>query len=232
MLLKAVVFDLDGTLVTAEINFSAMRQSIRGLFISHGFPSEALPITSTHDLLRSAFSYAEKHGMSAIEIAQLRDQAYTIAERLEWEGARKAQPVPGAYDSLARLRERSVRTGVLTNGNREATDYLLQKFQLHELVDAVVSRDDAPQIKPATDGLEIILSLLKVTRKAAILVGDSKIDVLTAKGLGIECIGRLSGVATAEQLRAAGAVALISTLAELIPYLDERKLLPGPKPKR
>lgn len=228
MLLKAVIFDLDGTLVSAEIDFRTMRRSIRDLFINHGFPSDILPLIGTQDLLRGAFSYAEQQGMSPIEIRRLRDQVYAIAEKLEWEGARKAQLVPGAREALAQLRQRRIQTGVLTNGNRGSTCYLLEKYHLRELVDVVVSRDDAPRMKPATDGLEIILRWLKATRKTTILVGDSTIDIMTARKLGIECIVRLSGVGTAEQLQAEGAVVLISTLAELIPYLDARKLLPSP----
>jgi HAD superfamily hydrolase (TIGR01549 family) len=230
MLLKAVVFDLDGTLVTAEIDFPAMRRSIRDLFVSHGFPPETLPTTGTQDLLRSASSYAEKQGRPPIEIRTLRDQAYAIAEKFEWEGARKAQLVPGALEALTELKRRRVRVGVLTNGNRGSTDYLLRKFQLRELVDVVVSRDEAPQMKPATDGLELILRQLKVKRNATVLVGDSTIDLATARKLSVEFIARLSGVGAPEQLRAEGAVVLISTLVELIPYLDTRKLLPRPHP--
>lgn len=230
MLLKAVVFDLDGTLVTAEIDFPAMRRSIRDLFVSHGFPQETLPTTGTQDLLRSAFSYAEKQGRPPIEIRALRDEAYAIAEKFEWEGARKAQLVPGAREALTELRRRRVRVGVLTNGNRGSTDYLLSKFQLRELVDVVVSRDEAPQMKPATDGLELILHQLKAKRNATVFVGDSMIDLSTAQKLSIEFIARLSGVGTPEQLRAEGAVVLISTLVELIPYLDTRKLIPPPRP--
>ena len=230
MLLKAVVFDLDGTLVTAEIDFPAMRRSIRDLFVSHGFPPETLPTTGTQDLLRSAFSYAEKHGRPPIEIRTLRDQAYAIAEKFEWEGARKAQLVPGAREALTELRRRRVRVGVLTNGNRGSTDYLLSKFQLCELVDVVVSRNEAPQMKPATEGLELILRQLKVKRNATVFVGDSTIDLSTARKLSIEFIACLSGVGTPEQLRAEGAVVLISTLVELIPYLNTRKILPPPRP--
>jgi phosphoglycolate phosphatase len=230
VLLEAVVFDLDGTLVSAEIDFPAMRRSIRDLFANHGFPPESLPTTGTQDLLRSAFSYAEKQGKSPIEIRTLRDQAYAIAEKFEWEGARKAQLVPGAREALAELKRRRVRVGVLTNGNRGSTDYLLSKFQLRELVDVVVSRDEAPQMKPATDGLELVLRQLKVKQNATVFVGDSSIDLSTARKLSIDFIARLSGVGAAEQLRAEGAVVLISTLAELIPYLDTRKLLPRSRP--
>ena len=55
MSLKLIVFDLDGTLVTAEIDFLAMRQVIRDLLIDQGFPPDALSLNSTQDLLRSAF---------------------------------------------------------------------------------------------------------------------------------------------------------------------------------
>jgi HAD superfamily hydrolase (TIGR01509 family) len=227
MLLKAVVFDLDGTLVTAEVDFRAMRSSIRQLFVKNGLPEEALPTDSTQALLRSAFSYAQKQGKSSLEIGRLRAQAYAIAEKLEWEGAHKAQLVPGSQETLVELKRRQVQTAVLTNGNRGSTDYLLRKYHLREVINMVVSRDEAPQMKPAPDGLEMILRGLQVTRKATLFVGDSIIDLLAARKLHVECIIRLSGVATPEQLQAEGATVFISTLTELIPYLQaQKRLLP------
>jgi HAD superfamily hydrolase (TIGR01509 family) len=200
--LKLVVFDLDGTLVTAEIDFLAMRRSIRDLFVAQGFPVESLPMNSTQDLLRSAFAYAHEQGLTLIEVSRLRDQAYEVAMKEEWKGARKAELVPGARETLFELQRRSVRSAVLTNDNSQVTDYLLTKFGLETLLGLVISRDDAPHMKPATDGLEMILQHFNVTPKEAIFVGDSTIDVLTASKLGMKCIGRISKVRTAEELLA------------------------------
>ena len=227
-MLKLCVFDLDGTLVTAEIDFLAMRRAIRDLFIEHGFPTEILPLNSTQDLLRSAFAYAHDKGMTIIEISQLRDKAYEVAVEEEWRGARKAKLVPGSLESLKELRNRQVEVAVLTNDNAQCADYLLSKFDLLRFVSLVISRDEAPHMKPATDGLEMILEHFRIAPTEAIFIGDSTIDVLTAQKLGMECIGRISKVRTAEELLTEGAVAAFPTLTELIPFLDSQNLLPPP----
>ncbi|MFX1474643.1 MAG: HAD family hydrolase [Promethearchaeota archaeon] len=227
-MIKLVVFDLDGTLVTAEINFLAMRHAIRDLFLNQGFPVEVLPMNSTQDLLRSAFVYAQDQGMPIIELSRLRDKAYEVAMREEWKGARKAQLVPGTIETLSELERRHVDVAVLTNDNFRCTEFLISKFGLQRYIGLVISRDQTPHMKPATDGLEIILQHFRVTPAEAIFVGDSTIDVLTAIKLGMKCIGRISKVRTAEELLAEGAIAVIPSLTELIPYLDAKHLLPPP----
>ncbi len=220
------MFDLDGTLVTAEIDFLAMRRAIRDLFVNQGFPAEILPMNSTQDLLRSAFAYAHDQGMTIIEVSQLRDQAYEVAMKEEWKGARKAKLVPGSLESLKELRHRNVEVAVLTNDNSQCADYLLSKFDLLRFVGLVISRDEVPHMKPATDGLEMILQYFGTTPTDTILIGDSTIDMLTGRKLGMKCIGRISKIRTAEELIAEGAVAVFPTLTELIPYLDSQNLLP------
>ncbi len=228
LVLKLVVFDLDGTLVTAEIDFLAMRRAIRDLFVNQGFPAELLPMNSTQDLLRSAFAYAHDQGMAIIEISRLRDQAYELAMKEEWKGARKAKVVPGTLETLEELQRRHVEVAVLTNDNSQVADYLLVKFGLLKYVSLVISRDEAPHMKPATDGLEMILQHFKTTPEESIFIGDSTIDMLTASKLGMKCIGRISKVRTAEELLAEGALAVFPTLTDLIPYLDKRNLIPPP----
>jgi len=229
MVAKAVIFDLDGTLVTAEIDFKGMLRALRDLFITQGFPEESLPMGSTRDLLHGAFAYAHKHGMSPVEISRLRDQAYAVAAEVEWEGARKAQLVPGAIETLQELRRRRVNIAILTNDNRQVTNYLLEKHRLRDLVDLVISRDDTPRMKPATEGLRLILRHFNLSPKEALFVGDSTIDVMTARKLGMSCIGLLSGVRSAEELRAEGALVVLGSLSELIPYMEKHNLLPRPK---
>ncbi|MFX0168040.1 MAG: HAD family hydrolase [Candidatus Hodarchaeota archaeon] len=226
MVLKLVVFDLDGTLVTAEINFHAMRTAIRDLLISRGFPLEVLPMNSTQDLLRSAFAFAGKAGKSPVEISQLRDQVYTVAIEIEWKGAKKAQLVPGAIETLEELKNRRISTAILTNDNRAVADFLLQKFGMTHLVDLIISRDEAPHMKPATEGLELILKHFDTTPAQALFIGDSTIDIMTAKKLKIQSIARQSKVRTKEELLREGAQAVFPSLVPIIPYLDKHGLLP------
>lgn len=229
MSLKVVVFDLDGTLVTNEIDFMGMRRAIRDLLKSKGFPPETLPMASTQDLLRRAFAYAGDIGLSPIEISRLRDQVYAIAAKLEWKGARKAKLVPGARETLLELKKHNVGVGVLTNDNRQVTNFLLKKYGLTKLVGKLVTRDDAPHMKPATEGLEMILQYFGATPAQTIFIGDTTIDIMTAQKLGIKCIARRSKVRTEDDLRAEGAIEVFPTLEEIIPYLKAHNLLPSPK---
>jgi HAD superfamily hydrolase (TIGR01509 family) len=225
MALELVVFDLDGTLVTAEINFQGMRRAIRDLLLEHRFPAEVLPMNSTQDLLRSAFAYAGREGKSPVEISELRDKVYAAAVEYEWEGARKAQLVPGAKDTLQALQDHDIRTAILTNDNNEVANYLLEKFELLPLIDLLVSRDEAPHMKPSTEGLELILNQFNANPSQTLFIGDSTIDIMTANKLGIPTIARRSKLRTEEELLSEGALVVFQTLTPIIPYLTEQKML-------
>ena len=231
-MLELIVFDLDGTLVTAEIDFRAMRKAIRDHLLSYGFPPEMLPMNSTQDLLRSAFAYAEKEGKTPIELSQIRDEVYAVAVKIEWEGARKAKLVPGARETLRELKQRQINTAILTNDNRAVADFLLEKFALLHLVDLIISRDEAPHMKPSTEGLEQILAHFEVTSDRALFVGDSTIDIMTANKLRMRCIARESKLRSEEELLKEGAMTVFPTLAPVIPYLESQGLLPPQSEKR
>jgi phosphoglycolate phosphatase len=225
MAIELVVFDLDGTLVTAEIDFQAMRRAIRDLLVEHEFPTHVLPMNSTQDLLRSAFAYAGEKGFTPIAISKLRDEVYLEAVKFEWEGAKKAQLVSGAKEILQALQQYQVNIAILTNDNRAVAKYLLEKFGLMEYVDLLITREEAPHMKPATEGLELILNHFDIPSEQTIFIGDSTIDIMTANKLGIRCIARRSKLRTEKELKAEGAIAVFSTLTPIISYLLEQKLM-------
>lgn len=225
MAIELVVFDLDGTLVTAEIDFEAMRRAIRDLLIKHEFPIHILPMNSTQDLLRSAFAYAGEKGLTPIEISKLRDEVYLEAVKFEWEGAKKAQLVPGAKEILQALQQHHINIAILTNDNRAVAKYLLEKFGLMEYVDLLITREEAPHMKPATEGLELILNHFDTPSEQTIFIGDSTIDIMTANKLGIRSIARRSKLRSEKELKTEGAIAVFSTLTPIISYLREQKLI-------
>jgi HAD superfamily hydrolase (TIGR01549 family) len=225
MAIELVVFDLDGTLVTAEIDFRAMRQAIRNLLINHEFPTEVLPMNSTQDLLRSAFAYAGETGITPVEISELRDKVYAEAVKYEWEGAKKAQLVSGALETLQTLQKHHIAIAILTNDNRAVAEYLLKKFGISPYIDLLISRDEAPHMKPSTEGLELILEHFDKSPKQTLFIGDSTIDVMTAKKLGISCIARRSKLRTENELRAEGAIAVFPTLTPISSYLHEQDMI-------
>ena len=231
-MLQLIVFDLDGTLVTAEIDFNAMRIAIRDHLLNYGFPLEVLPMNSTQDLLRRAFAYAEKEGKTPIELSQIRDEVYAVAVEIEWKGARKAKLVPGTRETLLELKQRQIKTAILTNDNRAVVDFLLEKYELLQLVDLIISRDEAPHMKPSTEGLEQILTHFGVTTDQALFVGDSTIDIMTANKLKIRSIARQSKLRTEEELLREGAMTVFPTLAPMIPYLESQGLLRPPSETR
>jgi len=94
----------------------------------------------------------------------------------------------------------------------KATNYVLRSFRLKRFFDAVITREDAFKIKPDASHLETVLEALEVAPKEAIVIGDSVIDMKSAKALGAFAVGVPTGISTIEELTRAGAICVITSL--------------------
>ena len=82
--------------------------------------------------------------------------------------------------------------------------------------DEVLGAVDCRALKPAPDGVFSILEKYGISPEEAAFIGDSDVDMLTAKAAGVRGFGALWGFRTAEELAAAGATALLSHPTELL----------------
>jgi HAD superfamily hydrolase (TIGR01509 family) len=117
----------------------------------------------------------------------LRATCYGFFEEMELKAAKEVVLYPGAAETLRHLRARSLKLGLVTNNSRAGTDLTLDRLDLKGLFDAVVTRDDCDEMKPAAAPILKTLLTLNVPAEASILVGDGVIDILAAKAAGIRC---------------------------------------------
>jgi phosphoglycolate phosphatase len=96
---------------------------------------------------------------------------------------------PGARELLAGLRTDGLRLGLCTNKPQGATDGLLEALAIRACFDAVLGGDAVPGVrKPDPAHLAALLARLGAPPEAAVMVGDSRNDLLPARGLGVPCI--------------------------------------------
>ena len=128
---------------------------------------------------------------------------------------RHTVPYEGMCDLLRKLQERGVQLAVASNKFQHGTDRLVAKFFSDiEFVAVEGNRAGAP-LKPDP---HVVLNILKdrdIALDRVVMVGDSGIDILTAKAAGIASIGVAWGFRFAEELYQAGADVVVSTMAEL-----------------
>ncbi len=130
--------------------------------------------------------------------------------------AEKTRPYEGIREMLADLRARGVKTAVLSNKANFATQALAKTY-FDGLFDAVAGERESEGIpkKPAPDGVWLLLRACGVAANEAVYIGDSEVDVLTAKNAGLDAVLVSWGFRTREVLLESGAKVIVDTPEEL-----------------
>lgn len=226
MTIKAVIFDLDGTLVSFNVDYKAVRAEIRGFLINSGLPASILSVNeSIFEMLKKAEIFLKNNGRPEKEFFELRQKALGIAEKYELEAAKDTSLFPGVSETLKALKNNGLKIGLCTINSEKSTSYILKRFGIKEFFDAITSRDQVKYVKPNVEHLKATLEALEIKPEEAIVVGDSPVDVRCARDLGAVAVGLLTGeTSTMKELVDAGAnyvITAITDLPNLIGYVNK-----------
>ena len=207
---KAVIFDLDGTLLNTLGDLTAA--------VNHGLSACGLP-TRTQDEVRSFVGDGVKQ-LIARSCVPVTDEAVleaVLAAYLPYYAAHNMDltaPYDGLLDLLADLRAQGVKTAVVSNKHDHAVQALCAHY-FDGLLDAAVGGGDARPLKPAPDSLLYTMEQLGVDPTDVWYVGDSVQDVLTARSAGVKCVAVTWGFQDRDRLAAETPAVLADTAAEL-----------------
>ncbi len=214
----AVLFDIDGTLVTFEFDVQGTRGAILELLRERGFDVTGLSLSSPTQQMMDAARGQVDRGVVKLHYPRIRREIYSILDAFEVKSAKQATIFEGTIGTLDALRRRSTRLGVVTNSGRPAADSVLGRYGLLEYFEFVLTRDDVEEMKPGSAGLAKALSLLSLPPSQVVYVGDSLLDIRASKGAGVRSVSVATGNYTEERLRAEGAEEVISSIS-LLPEL-------------
>lgn len=181
---KAILFDLDGTLIDSAPDITA---AVNELLDGRGLPPLALPQVKSmigngvEKLVERAFA-ASGQPLSQTGLEEANREMAPIYRR---HTTRLTRLMPGAAEALARLHVAGVLMGVATNKPQLATREILQHFRLAERLGAIVGGDAVTRKKPAPDALLLALEQLRTEPHEALMVGDSITDVEAARAAGL-----------------------------------------------
>jgi len=223
MTIKAVVFDLDGTIVSFNLDYKAARAEVIEFLGAQGFPRSQLSLNeSVFEMLKKVEVSMKNSGKSQKEFSKLKERVLALLEKYEMESASSTSLVPGILETLKALKKMKLKLALFTVNSKKSTNYILNTFRLKSAFDAVVTRDSVPTVKPNPVHLETALKKLRVKPAEAVVVGDSVWDMKSAQELHVFAVGVTYGVATPEELTRAGANCLISSPIDLITLLEEK----------
>lgn len=189
--LRAVVFDLDGTLVDSlPLVLNAIAHALEPfgarpsseIFAKLGGPPERFLPTLLNDARHTA-------------------EAMSRMDRFHRENRQLIRPFAGAATMLAQCRAAGLALAIWTGRDRESGTLLLREHALDHHFATVVFGDDLPTHKPDPAGLHEILRRLKVSAAETLYVGDADVDVLGGVGAGVDMVLIEHGRAIAEDVR-------------------------------
>ena len=95
---------------------------------------------------------------------------------------------PGVEEMLAEVKARGYKTGIATSRLSESLHRALERFDLYKYFDAIVAVEDIEEPKPAPDTIFKVLDKLDAKAENAIMIGDSRLDILCAKNAGEQSV--------------------------------------------
>lgn len=216
---KAILFDLDGTLLdTIDDLATALNYALE----KHGFPTHKREAVlgfvgnGVANLVARGMGNSQEHPLFSSVFEDFR----TYYARHNTDLTR---PYEGIVALLSSLRERGIRMAVVSNKYDAAVKALSERF-FGDLIPLAIGESPTVKRKPAPDALFYALDALGVSPEEAYYVGDSEVDVETARRAGVDCLSVLWGFRTEEELLAAGAVKLFDTPEALGAFLTENPL--------
>jgi phosphoglycolate phosphatase len=208
-----VAFDLDGTLVDSRGDLAAaVNRVLRAL------DRPEIDVATVSRYVGEGARVLVERALGAGSGAAVERGLQLFLEYYDAHLLDTTRPYPGIPDALATLAASGVALSVLTNKPAAMTRAILDGLGLGERFVAVVGGDSLPVRKPDPAGLEHVRSLTGTARERMLLVGDSPIDVRTARAGSIAFCGVAWGFA-ADALRAAGVDPIVDHPRALVPLV-------------
>ncbi|HAR99115.1 MAG TPA: hypothetical protein DCS11_09555 [Syntrophus sp. (in: bacteria)] len=213
---RAVVFDFDGTLARLNIDFVAMRSDVLKLTAQYGLAVETacdLPALELIDRARATLAAVEPSRAEAYGAA-----AHTRIMEIELAAARAGELFGGTRELLIALRKRRIGTAIITRNCLRAVRTVFP--DLDQFVDAAISREMTPRVKPHPDHLRTALAVLSAPPDGTLMVGDHPLDMQVGREVGAFTVGVLTGSGNREGLTRAGARCILASASDLLDLLD------------
>ena len=210
MSVLGVLWDMDGTVLdTLEDLHAAVNVSLRHF---------SLPEVSL-EAVRAGLGNGAAHLVSAVAPAERVPEV--LAFYKPWYDAHcniKTRPYPGILPLMEALRARGVRQAIISNKPHPAVKALAEAY-FPGLLDSAVGESETVRRKPNPDAVLHAVKEMGLSLEDCVYVGDTEVDLATARNAGMPCITVTWGFRSREHLLAAGATRMADSAEELASML-------------
>lgn len=215
--MKAVIFDLDGTLSDSILSIAYCANRALEKFGLMPFETDRYKYfvgDGAGELIRRALQNQPKERMDLFEEV-MAEYTKLFAVDCMYE----VKPYDGILELLAELKARGIKIAVLSNKPHKNTCKVIADLFGEEMFDAVQGQISQIQKKPSPEGVFLLSETLGVPVKEMLYVGDTNTDMQTGKRAGAFTVGVLWGFRDRAELEENHADAIISHPLELLTYL-------------
>ncbi len=205
--IKAIIWDLDGTLIHFKINSMQARRITIGILISHGIKKKCLSIKKS--ILENINISREIFKSIGYDSRQMDDIIKEIDEeisKIEYKAALDATMIEGIEQVHIFARENNLKQGIYTFNKYKYAKISLEKVRLLDYFSVIIGRDNISNPKPHPDHLLEICKRLHVEPTEIVVVGDNFRDIEGALNVGAHSIALHTSLAKVETLQKADVI--------------------------
>ena len=210
-----ILFDLDGTLIDST---EAILESFHNSFDVHSYPHaddeeiKAL-IGYPLDVMYRELGIEEANILPFVDTYKKHYREISTQKTVLLNNARKAVEEASKFASL----------GIVTTKTGKYSQVLMEHFGLMDKFDVLIGREHVVNPKPHAEPILEALKFFATIDREVWMIGDTKMDLISAQNAGVNSIGVLSGYDTKEVLETFSNVILCDSL-EAVSYLKSRKI--------
>ena len=206
-----IIWDMDGTVLNTLID---LRDSVNYVLGLYGMPGHTI------EEYRMFFGSGIRHALECAVTpgtteATIDEMLPIFKEHYDIHCLDNTCPYEGIVEVMKKLKEQGYRMAIVSNKIDSAVKELNERF-FSESVEVAIGERDGVKRKPAPDMVEQALLELGSTKEQAVYIGDSEVDMATARNSGLKCISVLWGFRDKEFLINEGATVFAETPEDLL----------------
>ena len=210
-----ILFDLDGTLIDST---EAILESFHNSFDTHNYPhpsDEEIKALIGHPL---DVMYASL----GVPSSQVWDFVTTYKEYYRVISTQKTELLEGAAEAV-KTASKFATLGIVTTKTGLYSEILMKHFKLMSYFEVLIGREHVEKPKPDAEPIEKALAALDSDDKDIWMIGDTKMDLISASNAGVNSIGVLSGYDSKKTLEKFTSV-IFNDALEAVDFLKNRKI--------
>lgn len=210
---KAVIFDLEGTLVNFQWNEKAAIDETLLVLESMGIKRKIFPNHDYATIFNKALDECTNLGY---EKDIVRHKISQIYDRYDMDALRRWSLRSDSFYVLNRLKERAIPISMVTNVGRKAVELLIKQTNIEQFFNIIITRDDVDRIKPSGEGIEKALKELMVNKSEVLYIGDSVTDILATKEVGMDSAIVIGGESDLSEIMKYNPNFILKSLSEVL----------------